>query len=216
MVATTEQVASIPAFTAHEMIHRARPPKTLAGSIIGSKSTRRRLLKTAAAFGTWLLASGHTPYRQWQVYRRKHLLIGANKADPPTYDLGKKIAALLANELPDSRARVARAPHAWRLASLLTSDQIQLILLDGDDLRGLRDGRDGFEAFGSTDLRALYRFGDYWLVSRPDFPDDHAALVTQVLQQHGVGIAKRQGPPESDAPVPVHAAAFSAPALGKK
>ena len=116
---------------------------------------RRQVLKTAAALSAWLLASGHTPYKQWDVYRRKHLLIGANKADPPTYELGKKIAELLAAELPESRARVARAPHAWRLASLLTSDQIQLILLGEQDLQGLRDGRDGFEAFGPTALRAL-------------------------------------------------------------
>jgi len=73
---------------------------------------RRHILKTAAAFGVWSLTSGHTPYKQWQVYRRKHLLIGANKAEPPTYELGKKIAALLLEELPESRARVARAPHA--------------------------------------------------------------------------------------------------------
>ncbi|MEZ5933131.1 MAG: hypothetical protein R3F54_14500 [Alphaproteobacteria bacterium] len=165
---------------------------------------RRQVLKTAAALGVWSLTSGHTPYRQWQVYRRKHLLIGANKKEPPTYELGKKIAALLVDELPESSARVARAPHAWRLASLLTSDQIQLILLDDEDLRGLRDGRDGFEAFGPTELRVLYRFADYWLVCRPDFPDQHAALVTQVLAEHGAGLAKRQGLPGEDAPVPLH------------
>ncbi len=165
---------------------------------------RRQVLKTAAALGAWSLTSGHTPYRQWQVYRAKHLLIGANKAEPPTYELGKKIAALLETELPESRARVARAPHAWRLASLLTSDQIQLILLDRDDIDALRHGQGGFEAFGVTDLRVLYQFGDYWLVSRPDFPDIHAKLVTQVLAEHGVSIAKRQAPPSENAPAPAH------------
>jgi hypothetical protein len=165
---------------------------------------RRQILKTAAALGAWSLTSGHTPYRQWDVYRRKHLLIGANKAEPPTYELGKKIAALLEVELPESRARVARAPHAWRLASLLTSDQIQLILLNREDVDGLRHGRNGFEAFGATDLRTLYQFGDYWLVSRPDFPEAHAGLVTQVLAEHGMSIAKRQALPGEDAPAPVH------------
>jgi len=167
---------------------------------------RRHILKTAAALSAWLLASGHTPYKQWKVYRRKHLLIGANKADPPTYPLGQKIAALLADELPESRARVARAPHAWRLASLLTSDQIQLILLDSRDIHGLSTGKSGFEAFGPTDLRVLYHFGDYWLVSRPDFPDHHAALVAQTLKEHGMAIAKRQGLPPNEAPAPIHRA----------
>lgn len=166
---------------------------------------RRHILKTAAALSVWSLTSGHTPYKQWDVYRRKHLLIGANKSDPPTYDLGKRIAELLASELPESKARVARAPHAWRLASLLTSDQIQLVLLGAQDLEGLRDGRDGFEAFGPTALRALYRFGDYWLVSTPEFPSEHAALVAQTLAEHGVGLAKRQGFPEANGPIEAHA-----------
>ncbi len=187
-------------------MHRRRAPKTAAASSLRSLTGRRQFLKAAAALGAWLLTSGHTPYRQWQVYRRKHLLIGANKADPPTYELGNKIAALLAAELPESRARVARAPHAWRLASLLTSDQIQLILLGDEDLRGFRDGRNGFEAFGATELRALHRFGDYWLVSRPDFPDEHAVLVVQTLVEHGAGLAKRQGPPPENGLVPAHAA----------
>jgi hypothetical protein len=166
---------------------------------------RRQVLKAATALGAWLIVSGHTPYKQWQVYRRKHLLIGANKEEPATYELAKKMASLLARELPESRARVARAPHAWRLASLLTSDQIQLILLDRDDIQNLRDGKNGFEAFGATDLRVVYQLGDYWLVSRPDFPNDHALLVVQTLSDHGAGIAKRQGFPGDDSPVAAHA-----------
>lgn len=168
------------------------------------KISRRQLLKTAAASSAWWLTSGHTPYRQWAVYRRKHLLIGANKTDPPTYELGKKIAALLADELPSSKARVARAPHAWRLASLLSTDQIQLVLLSDDDVRALRDGRGGFEAFGKTALRSLFRLGGYWLISRPDFPDDHASLVVATLRRHGSAIAKLQGPAGPDSPVPSH------------
>ena len=74
-------------------MHRRHFSKTAAASSLRSLTGRRHVLKSAAAFSTWLLASGHTPYKQWQVYRRKHLLIGANKADPPTYELGKKIAA---------------------------------------------------------------------------------------------------------------------------
>lgn len=165
---------------------------------------RRHVIKTAAALGVWWLTSGHTPYRQWAVYRKKHLLIGANKADPPTYALGKKLAALFAAELPESQARVARAPHAWRLASLITTDQIELILLSDGDVRSLRDGKDGFEAFGKTALRSLFRFGGYWLVCRPDFPEDHASLLARTLAQHGMGIAKIQGLADEHAPVPAH------------
>ena len=79
-------------------------------------------------------------------------------------------------------------------------------LLDRDDINGLRSGENGFEAFGPTDLRVLYHFGDYWLVSRPDFPDQHATLVIQTLTEHGAGVAKRQGLPSNEAPAPIHQA----------
>lgn len=170
---------------------------------------RRHVLKTAAASGLWLLTSGHAPYKQRDVYRRRPLLIGAHKADLLTYELGKKIAALLLQELPASKARVVHTSQARRLARLITSNQIQLILLDRHDLGGLRYGRSGFEAFGPTDLRGLYRLGDYWLVSTPDFPDQHAKLVVQTLTQHGAGIAKWQGLPGDQAPVPMHAALYA-------
>ncbi|MGI9435678.1 MAG: hypothetical protein ACR2Q4_12765 [Geminicoccaceae bacterium] len=189
---------------AYELSH-GHARKTAAASSTRLQTGRRRILTAAAAFSVWLLASGHTPYRQWAVYRQKHLLIGANKADPATYELGKKIARLLAEEVPSSRARVARAPHAWRLASLLTTDQIQVVLLSDDDVQALRDGRDGFEAFAGTELRALYRFGSYWLICRPDFPGAHAGILTAALADHGPALAKLQGVADEDAPVPIHA-----------
>ena len=70
---------------------------------------RRRLIRTggAAAAAFWL--SGHTPYGQWVVYRKKHLLIGCHRADPQTYELAKQLVAILEDRLPKARARIARA-----------------------------------------------------------------------------------------------------------
>ena len=62
-----------------------------------------------------LLAYSHTPYRQWAVYRKKNLLILTSKAEPGTFELGKKIAERLALKLPASRARVSRAPDNRRV-----------------------------------------------------------------------------------------------------
>ena len=42
---------------------------------------RRALLKTALIVTAWAVTGGHTPYRQWQVYRQRHLLIGASKSE---------------------------------------------------------------------------------------------------------------------------------------
>lgn len=154
-------------------------------------------------------ASAHTPYRQWKVYRRKHLLIGTSKADAPTYPLGQKIAEVLATHLPGSSARVTRGPDPWRLASLLTTEQLEVVLLSTNDVAALRDGAPPFEAFGRTELRALFRFGDYWLVARPDFPGHHAWQVARTLGERGSVIEGAEPAAPRASPVPVHPGALA-------
>ncbi len=163
---------------------------------------RRRLLKTGAAAGALALAGGHTPYRQWAVYRRKHLLIGTCRADAPTYALGKRIVAALETRLPESRARVTRARDQQRLASLMTTGQLPIVLFSSDDAMRLRDGAPPFEAFGPTALAALFRFADHWLICRPDFPDRHAWLVARALS---ASVAEfTDATPADDTVAPVH------------
>ena len=146
---------------------------------------RRELIRACAALGAWHALSAHTPYRQWQVYRQRHLVIGTSRADGPSYALGKRIALVLLEHLPKSSARVTRGPDPWRLASLLTTSQLDVVLLTADDAAALRDGRPPFEAFGPTEMRALARLGSHLLVTRPDFPDRHAWLVAMTLMWHG-------------------------------
>ena len=56
-----------------------------------------RLSRRAVVAGASCLligrAAAHTPYRQWDVYRQKHLLIGTCRADPDSYPLGKRLVA---------------------------------------------------------------------------------------------------------------------------
>src|SRR5918994_7554707 len=106
---------------------------------------RRAVLKVAFAGLAWLASSAHKPYGQWQVYRQRHLMIGTSKADPPSYQIGQRIVGVLVANLPESSARVARGPDSWRLASLLTSGQIEVVLLTTADVERLRDGRPPFE-----------------------------------------------------------------------
>jgi TRAP-type uncharacterized transport system substrate-binding protein len=175
---------------------------------------RRGFLQTGLAAIAWLTASAHTPYRQWQVYRQKHLLIGTSKTDTPTYPLGQKVAQVLANHLPESSARVTRGPDAWRLASLLTTGQLEVALLSRADVAALRDGRAPFDAFGPTDLNALFAFGDYLLVCRPDFPAHHAYQVVQTLAEHAAGVPGAMSVDATASPVAIHAGA-RAYALGE-
>jgi hypothetical protein len=170
---------------------------------------RRAALKLAGAGLALLLGSAHTPYGQWQVYRRRHLMIGTSKADPPSYPIGQRIVGVLATSLPESSARVTRGPDAWRLASLLTSGQIEVVLLSAGEVVALRQGRPPFEAFGPTQLRSLYTLDDHWLVCRPDFPDRHAYLVVETLAIHG-GLSLGGGPPDpARSPVPIHPGALA-------
>jgi hypothetical protein len=137
------------------------------------------------------------------------ILIGTSKADPASYPLGQRIVDVLAANLPESSARVARGPDAWRLASLLTSEQFEVILLTSDEVTALRHGRSPFEAFGATQLRSLFSFGDHWLVCRPDFPDHHAWLVVETLAVHG-GLTLGGSPPDpAQSPVPIHQGALA-------
>ncbi len=171
--------------------------------------SRRKFLGTTLGATAFVVAGGHTPYRQWEVYRRKHLLIGTCRADEPTYPLGKHIAATLDEFLPESKARVSRAPDQIRLASLITTGQLQIVLFSKDDVAALREGAAPFEDYGATELRALFRFGDHYLVTRPDFPDRHAWLVAKTLTER-VSDFDDAAPVDSDMRLtPVHPGALA-------
>ena len=170
---------------------------------------RRGVLRLGAVLVVWGVASAHTPYRQWQVYRRRHLLIGTSKTDARSYALGKQIVAVLAEHLPESSPRVTRGPDPWRLASLLTTAQIEVVVLAEDDLAALRDGRAPFEAFGPTELRTLLGFEAHWLVVRPDFPDRHAWQLVRTLSEHEGELATAAPTERAASPVPVHAGAVA-------
>lgn len=142
---------------------------------------RRLALRLAAGAAAALVLGGHTPYGQWVVYRKKHLLIGCHKADPETYDLAKRAVALLAEHLPAAKSRVARAPDAGRLASLLGTGQMEVAILGAADALAMAEGSGRFAPYGPVALRLLVPAGERLLLSRADFPDRHAWLVTGAL-----------------------------------
>jgi len=167
-------------------------------------ASRRQLLRVGLAASAFVLTTGHTPYGQWTVYRQRFLLIGTCRADPPSYPLGRRIAAVLGEYLPESRARPSRAPDQWRLASLITSRQMDVILLSRGDAAALAEGRDPFADFGPVALRSLFGFTGHLLLCRPDFPDRHAYLVTWTLDEFGTGIAGAALPLSFEGAIPIH------------
>jgi hypothetical protein len=148
---------------------------------------RRRVLTALALLSLAGVTRAHTPYRQWVVYRRKHLLIGTTRADPDGYRLGKELAAVLVSELPESRARVARARDARRLASLMATGQLRVALLDTHGALAMAAGDPPFQDFGPQDLRVLLVMERRLLVAVAALPDRHAWLVTGTLLEAGFG-----------------------------
>ena len=166
----------------------------------------RRALLAAALGGAALLVPGrallaHTPYRQWRVYRQRHLMIGASREDAATYPKAKEIQSLLETHLPEASARVARARTVRRLADLLATDQIRILLLSVESAVALGRGASPFSS--PVEVRTLWRFGEHAMVVRPSFPPAHAWMLARTFQEHGAALTG-SSPAPAHAEVPLH------------
>ena len=166
----------------------------------------RRALLAAALAGAVLLLPGrallaHTPYRQWKVYRQRHLMIGASREDAKSYPKAKEIQAFLETHLPEASARVARARTVRRLADLLATDQIPIVLLSTEDALALERGGPPFR--GPVEVRTLWRFAEHAMVVRPSFPPAHAWVLARTFLEHGAVLAGSSFAP-AHAEVPLH------------
>ncbi|MGF1522149.1 MAG: hypothetical protein ACFBSF_07515 [Leptolyngbyaceae cyanobacterium] len=143
---------------------------------------RRNYLKSMGAIA--LLPLAHTPFPQWKVYRRLHLFIVVNREDAVAYDLGQAIAHTLADEIPESRALVTRAHDSLRLASLISTQQLDVALLPRSELTAWQDQQQPYNQLEPTRLKELFEVEDYVLISRDDFRSEHAAWIRETLQAH--------------------------------
>ena len=175
-------------------------------TVIPQGRAGRRALLAAILAGAALLVPGrvlvaHTPYRQWKVYRQRHLMIGASREDPASYPKAKEIQAFLEAHLPEASARVARARTRRRLADLLETDQIRIVLLSAEDAVALGRGRPPFRS--PVEVRTLWRFGEHVMVVRPSFPPAHAWILGRAFHEHGAGLAG-SSPAPAHIEVPLH------------
>lgn len=170
---------------------------------------RRTVVRCGLIFLSMLGLSAHTPYRQWEVYRMKHLLIGTSREDTSSYPLGKQLAELLRQAVPKSHARVARARTVERLASLIATDQLQVLLVSENHINELAQGTGPFEVFGPIDIVRLFRFDGLVLVSRAEFPANHAWIIARAFLDNAEtfgGTPPRTG----DGQVPIHPGVLAA------
>jgi hypothetical protein len=160
-----------------------------------------------------LLLAGHTPYRQWKLYRQAHLLVFTSRDDPPSDELGERIAARLRELLPQSKAQVARAPHAARIASLITTDQADVAVLSRANAAALFARQAPFGDYLPVELRVLVENEQYQLVCREDFKVEHAYLVAEALAggsgEPGLTVPLHEGAGEGNVPTHRGALAFA-------
>ena len=174
---------------------------------------RRQFLTLTAGSAGWVLLSGHSPYRQWVVYREAHLIILTSRDDLGADDLGEKFADILRLELPDSKAEVGRGPRVQRIASLISTQQVAIGVLSRANARAMYHGEEPFLQYGAIPLRVLVQNDVYRLVCRDDFLPRHGYLLAEALMEHGaslgLSIPGRNAADAGDIPPHVGALAFA-------
>jgi TRAP-type uncharacterized transport system substrate-binding protein len=144
---------------------------------------RRGMLRVATAAGLWLGLTAHSPYRQWDVHRKTRLIVLVSRAEPLSVALGSALAALYAQQLPESRATMARARDTNDVVRLIASKQLDVALLRERDAYAAAAGEGPFADSGAPRLRALAVLGDYVFVCREDLPAPSAYLLTEALAE---------------------------------
>ncbi len=126
-------------------------------------------------------ALAHTPYAQWDVFRKRHLQILTSQADLPGDDLGDLWVEVLRDKLPLSRAMVSRAHDMPRIAALLKTNQSKLAVLSYMHARLMFTGAAPFEDYAPMQLEVLIDNGKHLLVTRADLPLHHGFLIAATL-----------------------------------
>jgi hypothetical protein len=174
---------------------------------------RRQFLSLAAASAGSVLLCGHSPYRQWMVYRETHLVILTSRDDLGGDDLGEKIAAIVREALPDSRAAVGRGPRVQRIASLISTGQVAVGVVSRPNALAMYQGEGPFQQYGAIPLRVLVQNDAYRLVCRDDFLPQHGYLLAEALMERGadlgLSVPKRNAADTGEIPPHVGALAFA-------
>lgn len=169
----------------------------------------RGLLARALLVGVALLNMGHSPYRQWAVYRDSHLVVVADGSAPGALAVAEAVARCLASHVAGSRAAAARARTAMDVMTLLASRQLPVGLVLAVDAAEARAARGAFAGGTPLPLRALAALGPYALVALEDFPAEKAREIATALAEHPPPDAPAQDAPPA---IPLHPALAVEPA----
>ena len=142
-----------------------------------------RLGLLGSVFAAAATVQAHTPYRFWNVFRKRNMQIMTSLEDVPGDDTGEAWVAVLRDHLPLSRAMVSRAHKMTRTASLLKTNQVKLAVLSHTHAQQMVSGAEPFAEFVPMELQILVDNGQHMLVTRTDLPLYHGYLVTMALME---------------------------------
>ncbi|MBM3336989.1 MAG: hypothetical protein FJY60_04795 [Betaproteobacteria bacterium] len=180
---------------------------------------RRRFIGNAVtllAAGLWPAAQAlaHTPYAQWDLFRKRNLQILTSHSDLPGDAIGDEWVDFLRKKLPLSRAMVSRARDVARVASLLKTDQSKLAVLSYQHAQAMMTAATPFEDYPNMPLQIMFDNGTHVLVAREDLPLHHGFLIAVTLLE-AAGPMHLSMPLEGKFGMKVHPGARAA-ALGEK
>jgi len=144
---------------------------------------RRRVLRVMLAGGLWLGLAAHSPYRQWDVYRKTRLVVLVSAAENDSVILGSMLATIYLQQLPASNATMARARDTNDALRLLASRQLDVAVLSSRDAYAAFAGERPYGDAGALPLRALAALGKYLFVCRDDLPAASAYMLTEALAE---------------------------------
>jgi TRAP-type uncharacterized transport system substrate-binding protein len=178
--------------------------------VIDATMKRRLCIRLLGAGAAVSLLSGHSPYRQWDTYRKARLVLLVSADDEASVRLAQALAALFANRLPNSRATYARARDTNDLVRLLASKQLDVALLRERDAHAALTSAEPFADNGGVGLRTIGAFGEQLFVCLEEVPEASAYMLAEALTEHWRDIdpalvSNAGSPKPSSAPrVPMH------------
>ncbi len=145
---------------------------------------RRTFLCMLPAFFIPPMAKAHSPWGQYAVYRKKHLLVLSTRDDADSYSYSKLLVDAINKSAPEASARPARAINLERAYNLLRTDQFQFALLSRANIQSMRAATGTFAGRPSVDLKTIYQFDHLEFAVVADFPDELVAIVTDAVLSH--------------------------------
>jgi hypothetical protein len=142
---------------------------------------RRLCLSLLSASAAVLLLGGHSPYRQWDAYRKARLVLLVSASDHTSVQLAHALVAIFSNRLPESRATYARARDMNDLVRLIASKQLEVALLRERDAHAIFTGAEPFADNGRVALRTLAALGEHLFVCLEEVPKAAAYMLVEAL-----------------------------------